>query len=285
MPEKSSGALTGGPSIMASRWAMRGRCLPLALTPVTTPPMRSKPASRRPTHTAPLAARAAPWPTWCCTRCTSRASMLHRPAASAARQLRRHGPPRVHRALQTTRGQHPVAATRPLHAVDEVHLAPLGLTTTGATTASASLPRPALRPGGPPARPEPRQCRVPRHGRCAARGRHRGGARRGLQPHARGRELGPTCSFGGWTTAVGTACADEPSRYENHSGCGNVLQVHHPRVTQFVLDSLRYWVEVMGVDGFRFDPRPRWAARRSALTRRRPSSPRSSRTRCWLAST
>lgn len=41
--------------------------------------------------------------------------------------------------------------------------------------------------------------------------------------------------------------------YENTSGCGNALNVAHPRVTQFVMDSLRYWVQVMGVDGFRFD--------------------------------
>lgn len=59
---------------------------------------------------------------------------------------------------------------------------------------------------------------------------------------------------------------DQPSWYrmqpharahcENFTGCGNTLNVHHPRVTQFVLDSLRYWVETMGVDGFRFDLAP-----------------------------
>jgi len=46
---------------------------------------------------------------------------------------------------------------------------------------------------------------------------------------------------------------DDMSRSENHTGCGNTLNVAHPRVAQCVLDSLRYWVYEMGVDGFRFD--------------------------------
>lgn len=50
--------------------------------------------------------------------------------------------------------------------------------------------------------------------------------------------------------------ADDKSRCENLTGCGNTLNVVHPRVTQFVLDSLRYWVAEMGVDGFRFDLAP-----------------------------
>lgn len=41
--------------------------------------------------------------------------------------------------------------------------------------------------------------------------------------------------------------------YENYSGCGNTLNLAHPRVLQLVMDSLRYWAEVMHVDGFRFD--------------------------------
>ena len=72
-----------------------------------------------------------------------------------------------------------------------------------------------------------------------------------------GDENGPTISFRGldnpsWYRLMG----DDRSRYENSSGCGNTLRVIHPRVTQFVLDSLRYWVETMGVDGFRFDLAP-----------------------------
>lgn len=41
--------------------------------------------------------------------------------------------------------------------------------------------------------------------------------------------------------------------YINDTGCGNTLNLDHPRTLQLVLDSLRYWVEYMGVDGFRFD--------------------------------
>ena len=49
---------------------------------------------------------------------------------------------------------------------------------------------------------------------------------------------------------------DDRSHYENHSGCGNTLRLAHPRVSQFVMDVLRFWVEKMGVDGFRFDLAP-----------------------------
>jgi glycogen debranching enzyme GlgX len=67
-------------------------------------------------------------------------------------------------------------------------------------------------------------------------------------------EVGPTLSFRGLDNALWyRSVADDRSRCENWSGCGNTLNVAHPRVTQFVLDSLRYWVEIMGVDGFRFD--------------------------------
>ncbi len=70
-----------------------------------------------------------------------------------------------------------------------------------------------------------------------------------------GNEYGPTLSFRG---------LDQSSWYRlgadgqclNWSGCGNTLNVAHPRVAQFVLDSLRYWVSEMGVDGFRFDLAP-----------------------------
>lgn len=74
---------------------------------------------------------------------------------------------------------------------------------------------------------------------------------------AEGDEAGPTVSFRGldnpsWYRLM----PDDRSRYENSSGCGNTLRAIHPRTTQFVLDSLRYWVETMGVDGFRFDLAP-----------------------------
>jgi isoamylase len=72
-----------------------------------------------------------------------------------------------------------------------------------------------------------------------------------------GSEYGPTVSFRGldnasWYRLIG----DDRSRAENLTGCGNTLKVEHPRVTQFVLDSLRFWASEMGVDGFRFDLAP-----------------------------
>ena len=71
---------------------------------------------------------------------------------------------------------------------------------------------------------------------------------------AEGNELGPTLSFKGIDNASYYRLCEEDKRfYVNHSGCGNTLNIAHPRVLQLVTDSLRYWVEVMGVDGFRFD--------------------------------
>ena len=69
-----------------------------------------------------------------------------------------------------------------------------------------------------------------------------------------GNEHGPTLSFRGLDNASWYRLdpADR-SRYENYSACGNTLNIAHPKVSQFVLDSLRYWVLRMGVDGFRFD--------------------------------
>ncbi len=71
---------------------------------------------------------------------------------------------------------------------------------------------------------------------------------------AEGDELGPTLSFKGIDNASYYRLQNKDKRfYENYSGCGNTLNIAHPRVVQLVTDSLRYWVQVMGVDGFRFD--------------------------------
>ncbi len=71
---------------------------------------------------------------------------------------------------------------------------------------------------------------------------------------AEGDELGPTLSFKGIDNASYYRLQSQDQRfYENYSGCGNTLNIAHPRVLQLVTDSLRYWVQVMGVDGFRFD--------------------------------
>ena len=72
-----------------------------------------------------------------------------------------------------------------------------------------------------------------------------------------GNENGPTLSFRGLDNASWYHLVpSDKSRYENLTGCGNALNVAQPQVTQFVLDSLRYWVTEMGVDGFRFDLAP-----------------------------
>ncbi|MBL8513502.1 MAG: glycogen debranching enzyme GlgX, partial [Betaproteobacteria bacterium] len=72
-----------------------------------------------------------------------------------------------------------------------------------------------------------------------------------------GNEFGPTLSFRGLDHATWYRLdPGDRSRCENLTGCGNTLNVAHPVVTQFVLDSLRYWVTQMGVDGFRFDLAP-----------------------------
>ncbi len=71
---------------------------------------------------------------------------------------------------------------------------------------------------------------------------------------AEGDGLGPTISFRGLDNALYYRLVpDDRIRYENWTGCGNTINVAHPRVTQLILDSMRYWVSEMGVDGFRFD--------------------------------
>jgi len=65
---------------------------------------------------------------------------------------------------------------------------------------------------------------------------------------------GPTLAFRGIDNRTYYRLpAGHLADYDNYSGCGNTLNLAHPRVLQLVLDSLRYWVEVMHVDGFRFD--------------------------------
>ena len=69
-----------------------------------------------------------------------------------------------------------------------------------------------------------------------------------------GNRLGPTLSFRGIDNRSYYRLNPNESRYYiNDTGCGNTLNISHPRVLQMVMDSLRYWVQVMGVDGFRFD--------------------------------
>jgi isoamylase len=71
---------------------------------------------------------------------------------------------------------------------------------------------------------------------------------------AEGNHFGPTLSFRGIdNTAYYRLLPHQPRYYDDFTGCGNALNLTHPRVLQMVMDSLRYWVQVCHVDGFRFD--------------------------------
>jgi isoamylase len=71
---------------------------------------------------------------------------------------------------------------------------------------------------------------------------------------AEGDEAGPTLGFRGIDNdGYYRLLADDRRRYADYTGCGNTLDVRHPYVLQMLMDSLRYWVTEMHVDGFRFD--------------------------------
>src|SRR5262249_1445784 len=64
----------------------------------------------------------------------------------------------------------------------------------------------------------------------------------------------PTLSFRGIDNAAYYRLVhDSPRHYMDYTGCGNTLNMTHPRTLQLITDSLRYWVLEMHVDGFRFD--------------------------------
>jgi glycogen operon protein len=69
-----------------------------------------------------------------------------------------------------------------------------------------------------------------------------------------GNHLGPTISLRGVDNAAYYRLAPDNFRYyQDFTGCGNTLNMRHPRVLQLIMDSLRYWIQEMHVDGFRFD--------------------------------
>ena len=71
---------------------------------------------------------------------------------------------------------------------------------------------------------------------------------------AEGNEFGPTLSFKGIDNfTYYRTIGDDPRHYVNDTGTGNTLNTSNPHVLRMVTDSLRYWAEVMEVDGFRFD--------------------------------
>jgi isoamylase len=71
---------------------------------------------------------------------------------------------------------------------------------------------------------------------------------------AEGNHLGPTLSFRGIDNAAYYRLSrEDPRYYVDYTGTGNSLNMRHPHVLQLIMDSLRYWVQEMHVDGFRFD--------------------------------
>ena len=70
---------------------------------------------------------------------------------------------------------------------------------------------------------------------------------------AEGNHDGPTLCFKGIDNPTYYILEDGGARYADYSGCGNTLNANHPVVRRMIVDSLRYWVTEMHVDGFRFD--------------------------------
>ncbi len=71
---------------------------------------------------------------------------------------------------------------------------------------------------------------------------------------AEGNHMGPTLSFKGIDNGTYYRLVnDNPRYYMDYTGTGNTLNVRHPQVLKLIMDSLRYWVQEMHVDGFRFD--------------------------------
>jgi glycogen operon protein len=71
---------------------------------------------------------------------------------------------------------------------------------------------------------------------------------------AEGNQMGPTLSFRGIDNAAYYRLSPEDRRYYmDYTGCGNTFNMRNPRVLQLIMDSLRYWVLHLHIDGFRFD--------------------------------
>ena len=77
---------------------------------------------------------------------------------------------------------------------------------------------------------------------------------------AEGNHDGPTLSFRGLDNPTYYILEQDRARYANYSGTGNTLNANHPIVRRMILDSLRYWVKEMHVDGFGSTWRRSWSA-------------------------
>ena len=102
---------------------------------------------------------------------------------------------------------------------------------------------------------------------------HRGHPRRRLQPHRGGRRrtARPSATAGSPTTTTTCSTAPTARATRTTAACGNTFNANGPIVRRLILDSLRYWVEEMHVDGFRFDLAVGPVARRGR--RRRMAEP------------
>jgi isoamylase len=70
---------------------------------------------------------------------------------------------------------------------------------------------------------------------------------------AEGNHMGPTLSWRGIDNKAYYRVAPDPRYYMDYTGCGNTFDMTNPRVLQLIMDSLRYWITQMHIDGFRFD--------------------------------
>ncbi len=71
--------------------------------------------------------------------------------------------------------------------------------------------------------------------------------------NAEGNDLGPVFSFKGIDNSIYYHLEPDKQHYSNYSGCGNTVNCNHPISQKLIVDCLKYWVEEMHVDGFRFD--------------------------------
>ena len=138
------------------------------------------------------------------------------------------------------------------HHVDEWHLVKRGLTNYwGYNTLSYFAPDARFA-----ASPSPLEC--VREFKMMVRALHAAGLEVILDVvynhTAEGNHTGPTISLRGIdNTSYYRLMPQSPRHYEDFTGCGNTLNMRSPRVLQLIMDSLRYWVTEMHVDGFRFD--------------------------------
>jgi glycogen debranching enzyme GlgX len=137
------------------------------------------------------------------------------------------------------------------HHIDEKHLLELGLTNYwGYNTLGFFIPEPRY------AMAQANAQAVRDEFRAMVHELHRNGIEVVLDVvynhTAEGGAPGPTLSWRGLDNATAYAL-DGAGHYLNFTGTGNAVNTNHPRMVQFVMDSLRWWVQAFGVDGFRFD--------------------------------